>query len=34
MTKDGILKFGALDTLPTPITGGLVYSGSTFYAGL
>ena len=34
MTKDGILKFGALDTLPTPITGGLVYSGSSFYAGL
>jgi hypothetical protein len=34
MTKDGILKFGALDTLPTAITGGLVYSASAFYAGL
>jgi len=34
MTKDGILKFGALDTLPTAITGGLVYSASAFYMGL
>ena len=34
VTKDGILKFGALDTLPTAITGGLVYSASAFYAGL
>ena len=34
MTKDGILKFGALDTLPTAITGGLAYSASAFYAGL
>jgi hypothetical protein len=34
MTKDGILKFGALDTLPTAITGGLVYSSSAFYMGL
>ena len=34
MTKDGILKFGALNTLPTAITGGLVYSASAFYAGL
>lgn len=34
MTKDGILKFGALDTLPTAITGGLVYSASAFYVGL
>jgi hypothetical protein len=34
MKKDGILKFGALDTLPTPITGGLVYSSSAFYMGL
>jgi len=33
MTKDGILKFGALDTLPTAITGGLVYSSSAFYMG-
>ena len=34
VTKDGILKFGALDTLPTAITGGLVYSASAFYMGL
>ena len=34
VTKDGILKFGALDTLPTAITGGLVYSSSAFYMGL
>jgi hypothetical protein len=34
MTKDGILKYGALDTLPTAITGGLVYSSSNFYMGL
>ena len=34
MTKDGILKFGALNTLPTAITGGLVYSASAFYMGL
>jgi hypothetical protein len=34
MTKDGILKFGALNTLPTAITGGLVYSSSAFYMGL
>jgi hypothetical protein len=34
MTKDGILKFGALDTLTTAITGGLVYSSSAFYMGL
>jgi len=34
VTKDGVLKFGALDTLPTAITGGLVYSSSAFYVGL
>ena len=34
VTKDGILKYGALDTLPTAITGGLVYSSSAFYMGL
>ena len=34
MTKDGILRYGALDTLPTAITGGLVYSSSAFYVGL
>ena len=34
VTKDGILKFGALNTLPTAITGGLVYSASAFYMGI
>tara|TARA_B110000977_G_scaffold53859_1_gene73317 strand:- start:398 stop:775 length:378 start_codon:yes stop_codon:yes gene_type:complete len=34
VTKDGILKYGALDTLPTAINGGLVYSASAFYMGL
>tara|TARA_B100000497_G_scaffold105888_1_gene122427 strand:+ start:233 stop:643 length:411 start_codon:yes stop_codon:yes gene_type:complete len=34
VTKDGVLKFGALNTLPTAITGGLVYSSSAFYMGL
>ena len=34
VTKDGILKFGALNTLPTAITGSLAYSASAFYAGL
>ena len=34
VTKDGVLKFGALNTLPTAITGGLVYSASAFYMGL
>jgi len=34
VNKDGILKFGALNTLPTAITGGLVYSSSAFYMGL
>lgn len=34
VTKDGVLKFGALDTLPTAITGGLVYSSSAFFMGL
>ena len=34
VTKDGALKLGALDTLPTAITGGLVYSSSAFYMGL
>ena len=31
---EGVLKFGALNTLPTAITGGLVYSSSNFYMGL
>tara|TARA_R110000772_G_scaffold47178_5_gene108017 strand:+ start:574 stop:966 length:393 start_codon:yes stop_codon:yes gene_type:complete len=34
VTKDGTLKYGALNTLPTAITGGLVYSSSAFYVGL
>ena len=34
VTKDGILKYGALDTLPTAITGSLAYSASAFYMGL
>jgi hypothetical protein len=34
VTKDGVLKFGALNTLPTAITGGLVYSSSAFYMGI
>ena len=34
MTKDGVLRFGALNALPTAITGGLVYSSSAFYMGL
>ena len=34
VTKDGILKYGSLNTLPTAITGGLVYSSSAFYMGL
>ena len=34
VTKDGILKYGALNALPTAITGGLVYSSSAFYMGI
>ncbi len=34
VNHEGVLKFGALDTLPTAITGGLVYSSSNFYVGL
>jgi len=34
VNKDGVLKMGALDDLPTAITGGLVYSSSAFYMGL
>ena len=34
VTKDGTLKLGALNTLPTAITGGLVYSSSAFYMGI
>lgn len=31
--NDGVIKFAALDTLPTAITGGVVYSASNFYMG-
>ena len=34
VNKDGVLKMGALDNLPTAVTGGLVYSASSFYMGL
>ena len=34
VNKDGVLKMGALDDLPTAVTGGLVYSSSAFYIGL
>ena len=34
VNHQGTLRFGALDTLPTAITGGLVYSASGFYVGL
>ena len=33
VNNDGILVFGHLDTLPTAITGALVYSSSEFYVG-
>jgi|TARA_R110000751_G_scaffold16761_1_gene52694 hypothetical protein len=32
--NDGVIKFAALNTLPTAITGGVVYSASNFYMGL
>ena len=34
VNSDGVLRFGSLDTLPTAVTGGLVYSSSNFYMGL
>ena len=34
VNKEGVLKMGALDELPTAVTGGLVYSSSAFYMGL
>ena len=34
VNHQGVLRFGALDTLPTAVTGGLVYSSSAFYMGL
>ena len=34
VSSSGVIRFGALDTLPTAITGGMVYSASNFYFGL
>ena len=34
VSSSGVVRFGALNTLPTAITGGLVYSASSFYVGL
>jgi len=34
VNKEGVLKMGALDELPTAVTGGLVYSSSAFYMEL
>ena len=34
VNHEGVLRFGALNTLPTAVTGGLVYSASSFYMGL
>lgn len=34
VSSSGIVRFGALDTLPTPVTGGFAYSASNFYAGI
>lgn len=34
VSSSGIVRFGALNSLPTPITGGLVYSASNFYMGV
>ena len=34
VNHQGVLRFGALNTLPTAVTGGLVYSSSAFYMGL
>ena len=34
VSSSGVVRFGSLDTLPTPITGGIVYSASNFYFGI
>lgn len=34
VNHEGVLRFGALTTLPTAVTGGLVYSASNFYMGI
>ena len=33
VSSSGVVRFGALNNLPTPITGGLVFSASNFYVG-
>jgi hypothetical protein len=34
VSSSGVVRFAALDILPTAITGSLVYSASNFYMGL
>jgi hypothetical protein len=34
VNPEGVLRFGALTTLPTAVTGGLVYYASDFYMGI
>jgi hypothetical protein len=34
VSSSGAVVYGNLATLPTPVTGGLVYSASNFYMGL
>ena len=34
VSSSGVVVYGNLATLPTPVTGGLVYSASNFYMGL
>jgi hypothetical protein len=34
VNHEGVLRFGALTTLPTAVTGGLVYYASNFYLGI
>ena len=34
VSSSGVVVYGNMETLPTPVTGGLVYSASNFYMGL
>ena len=34
VSSSGVVVYGNISTLPTPVTGGLVYSASNFYMGL
>jgi len=34
VSSSGVVRFGAANSLPTPVTGGLIYSGSNFYMGV